>query len=157
MFAIRLVFQSLAMYIVPKTIHGSVQCIGAIEELLGRRARSKFDRIPWMQISVGVLLLFAWQIVLIRVSYQAVLDEPLLPENEEQSTNVHVQEKAVERKAEEADKTISWGRVLGRLVVPGFIFIFLTIWGIRIALMAINPKPLMVENDAAPSDTSNLG
>jgi hypothetical protein len=84
-----------AMFIVPTLMHRIVQSLDDVYELLGRRARSPYEpAIPYTSVFIATVLLLGWHVWLGRLSYKTV----------------------VEGSGEKG--RVSWGRVLGRIVVP---------------------------------------
>jgi len=87
-----------AIFIVAAAVHRIVQSIDAVYELMGRRARSPYaSSSPWMSVMVAIVLLTAWHVWLGRLSYKAILKDESDVSNQRRS---------------------SWGRILGRIVVP---------------------------------------
>jgi hypothetical protein len=85
------------MYIVPTLIHSTVQSLDEVYELLGRRARSPY---ALSSILIASVLLVAWHVWIGRLSYKTVVE------------------------GSKRGSGVSWGRVLGRVVVPVVLVVF---------------------------------
>jgi membrane protease YdiL (CAAX protease family) len=85
-----------SLYIVPTLIHTAVRALDALYELQGRRSRSPYTLSTILAASA---LLVAWHVWVGRLSYKTI----------------------VEGKRRGG---VSWGRVLGRVIVPGILIIF---------------------------------
>jgi hypothetical protein len=87
-----------AMFIVPTGIHRAVQGVDEVYELVGRRARSPYgSSSSWMSVIAAAILLMGWHVWLGRLSYKAIMED---------ESEVSKQRRS------------SWGRILGRIVVP---------------------------------------
>jgi hypothetical protein len=87
---------TLALYIVPTLIHTAVRSLDALYELLGRRSSSPYTLSVILAASA---LLVAWHVWVGRLSYKTVVKG--------------------KRRSD-----VSWGRVLGRVIVPGALVVF---------------------------------
>jgi membrane protease YdiL (CAAX protease family) len=85
-----------SLYIVPTLIHTAVRALDSLYEILGRRSRSPYTLSTILAASA---LLVAWHVWVGRLSYKTI----------------------VEGKRRGG---VSWGRVLGRVIVPGVLVIF---------------------------------
>jgi hypothetical protein len=118
-----------AMFIVPTGFHRIVQSVDEVYELLGRRARSPYaPQPPLMSIVVATMLLAGWHIWLGRLSYKAIM------EDEDDKTRDSKQSQT------------SWGRILGRIVIP----LVLLSFGLHFVYMlfdkSANPAPFVTPN-----------
>lgn len=90
------------MLIVPALIHRIVRSLDDVYELLGRRARSPYEPVvPWTSLFIATVLLVGWHVWLGRLSYKTVVE------------------------GSGGKGRVSWGRVLGRIVVP---ILLLLLW-----------------------------
>jgi len=90
------------MLFVPALMHRIVQSLDNVYELLGRRARSPYEPVvPWTSLFIATFLLLGWHVWLGRLSYKTVVE------------------------GSGGKGKVSWGRVLGRIVVP---FLLLSLW-----------------------------
>jgi hypothetical protein len=124
-----------AMLIVPATIHQGTRSLNELYELLGRRARSPYTSFTWFSIFLAVALMLGWHIWLCRLSCHTIL-EPL-----------SIRPKGDEATAyEEAKRRISWGRVLGRVVVPFLLLVLGMQFAWEIGRGVVKPKEMVVGN-----------
>lgn len=115
-----------AMFIVPTFIHRVVQSFDDVYELLGRRARSPYSpAIPWTSVIISFVLLAGWHFWLGRLSYKTIIES-----NEDAGSK----------------RRVSWGRVLGRIVMP----LFLLSFGLQFAYLLFEritkPAPIVIGN-----------
>ena len=98
-----LVALTIALYILPTFIQHIAHSLSALSALTGRRARTAFEDIPASSVVVGVAVLAVWHGVLAGLSYYSV-----------------------------RRRDGSWGRVLGRVVVPGVLLggLMVRVWGV---------------------------
>jgi hypothetical protein len=118
-----------AMFIVPTGIHRIVQSVDEVHELLGRRARSPYaPQLPMMSVLVATMLLAGWHIWVGRLSYKAIM------EDEDDKARASKQGQS------------SWGRILGRIVIP----LVLLSFGVHFVYMLFdkfaNPAPFVTPN-----------
>ncbi|KAH8723656.1 hypothetical protein GQ44DRAFT_620017 [Phaeosphaeriaceae sp. PMI808] len=105
---IEVVVLAATMFIVSTSIHFAVQSLDSVYKALDRRARSPFTSSnPWTSIVIASVLLVGWHACLGRMSYRAVM--------EDSSEGL---DSSVKKPHEGGSKGVSWGRVLGRIVVP---------------------------------------
>jgi hypothetical protein len=84
-----------ALYIVPTLMHHAVTSLDSVYEVLGRRTRSPYTL---SSVFFASVLLVGWHVWLGRLSYKTVVEG---------------------RKVGQ----VSWGRILGRVVVPGLVLV----------------------------------
>jgi hypothetical protein len=114
-----------AMFIVPTLIHQGVKSLDDVYELLGRRARSPYEpAIPWTSVVVAISILVVWHVWLGRMSYKTV----------------------VEGKRDGGMDGISWGRVLGRIVIPFLLVVFGVQFAHQLFVRVTSPAPLVKGN-----------
>ncbi|KAH7071975.1 hypothetical protein BKA63DRAFT_378580, partial [Paraphoma chrysanthemicola] len=91
-----------SMFVLPAGIHYIVQVFDETYEIVGRRARSPYD-VPFSGVSIAIagLISLAWHLWLGRLSYSAIVEEQRDAGNGDAKT-----------------RKISWGRILGRIVIP---------------------------------------
>jgi hypothetical protein len=102
---LKFILLTASLYIVPTLIHTAVRSLDTLHEVRGRRARAPYTL---SSILVASALLVGWHVVLGRLSYKTIIEG-------------------------KKKGSVSWGRVLGRVVVPGVLVIFGVIFGGEIA------------------------
>jgi hypothetical protein len=102
---LKFILLTASLYIVPTLIHTAVRSLDTLHEVLGRRARAPYTL---SSILVASMLLVGWHVVLGRLSYKTIIEG-------------------------KKKGSVSWGRVLGRVVVPGMLVVFGVIFGGEIA------------------------
>ncbi|KAF2800984.1 hypothetical protein K505DRAFT_355234 [Melanomma pulvis-pyrius CBS 109.77] len=122
---LKLVVQAGAFVFASKFIHQLVQCLDEIYDATGRRSRSKFEKVQWGRVVLGVLLLAGWQVWLARLSGMVVVEEG--------RGGGQGDDRGLEKQREEFTTGVSWGRILGRILVPAFLVCSAAIWFIRLA------------------------
>lgn len=96
--AIDLILLTTLLYTIPTALHQCVTSIDAIYTLLSRQAHSPYaPAVSWTEACLAGGILLVWHVVLGRLGYIAI--------NEGKGTGV------------------SWGRVLGRIVIPGLLLV----------------------------------
>ncbi|KAH7084272.1 hypothetical protein FB567DRAFT_78585 [Paraphoma chrysanthemicola] len=91
-----------SMFVLPAGVHYIVQVFDETYEIVGRRARSPYDAsLSGISIAIAGLLSLAWHLWLGRLSYTAIMEEQRVVSNGDEQT-----------------RKISWGRILGRIVIP---------------------------------------
>jgi hypothetical protein len=139
--SLELVAFAAAMLIVPATIHQGVRSLDELYELLERRARSPYIRVSWIGVVVAVVLMLGWHVWLGRLGYRTILESTFEKLEGQQSTVSNEAERA--RRREEA---VSWGRVLGRIVVPFLLLLHGLQFAWKIGQGLVTPKSLVVGN-----------
>jgi hypothetical protein len=99
---LELLLLTAAFYILPTFLHHIVQSIDDLYDILGRTARSPYTAVSGVSVGVGILVVLGWHVWLGRLGYKAMLDGG----------------------KEGVGRTGSWGRVLGRVVMPVFLVVF---------------------------------
>jgi hypothetical protein len=117
---------AVAMFIVPTFIHQVVRSFDDMYELLGRRSRSPYSpAIPWSSVIISTILLAGWHLWLGRLSYKTIV---------ESSDDAG------------SKRRVSWGRVLGRIVLP----LLLLSFGLQFAHLLFDrvtkPAPIVTGN-----------
>ncbi|KAJ4289036.1 hypothetical protein N0V90_011378 [Kalmusia sp. IMI 367209] len=128
---LELCLAALALVVVPSTIQFFVRSLDTLYEVVGRRARSTFDELAWSSLVVGGGALVAWHAVLVALSYKAII------------------EKSVERK-----KGYTWGKILGRVLVPAYLVVALVGLFSTLASRIATPIVLPRAADSAASTPS---
>lgn len=130
-----------AMFLIPTIIQQLVHSMDEVYELLGRTARSPYTSISWPSIVVAAVLLLGWHLWLGRLSYSVILEEesPVRCEDKGKSDGDEQTKKL--KKAR-----ISWGRVLGRIVIPFFLLAFAAQFAYQLQRSLASPKPLITAN-----------
>jgi hypothetical protein len=115
-----------AMFIIPMFIHQVVRSFDDVYELLGRRARSPYSpAIPWRSVFVASVLLAGWHLWLGRLSYKTIVE-----------SNGDAGGK----------KRVSWGRVLGRIVLPLLLLSFGLQFAYLLSDRVTRPAPIITAN-----------
>lgn len=122
---LKLVAQAGAFVFLSKFIHQLVQCLDEIYDATGRRSRSKFEKLQWGRVVLGVLLLAGWQVWLVRLSGMVVVEE-------EGKGRGQGDDHGPEKQGEKSKTSVSWGRILGRILIPAFLVCSGAIWSIRL-------------------------
>ena len=120
-----------AMLVIPSLIQRLVRSVDDVYELLGRRARSPYVAVSWTSIVVAVVMLLGWHLWLGRLSYRVVLED-----SGEEEIGGGVGKGA----------RISWGRVLGRVVIPLLLLVAAVHFVYEIVYRAGNPAPFVTGN-----------
>jgi hypothetical protein len=116
-----------AMFIVPTSIHRAVQSVDEVYELLGRRARSPYgSSSSWMSVIVAAVLLTGWHVWLGRLSHKAILED--------------------ESEVSKERRSSSWGRILGRIVVPLLLLSFGVHFSYQLLDKFVHPAPFITPN-----------
>jgi hypothetical protein len=126
-----------AMFIVPGLIHYGVQCIDEIYEVLGRRARSPYaPSIPIISFAIAGVLLVAWHIWLGRLSYSAIMEQGA----------GQTKQKGAQTTEKTSEKRVSWGRILGRIVIPLVLLSLAMNFSSQLIQRLANPNPWITPN-----------
>lgn len=121
---VELLLTACAMLVLPSLIQRLVRCADDVYEVVGRRARSRFEVLDRPKLAVGAGLLAAWHIVLVVLSWRAAAGDRRRGaaggggEEEERAASVRVGSKAAWQ----------WGRVLHRILVPAYLFVALAVF-----------------------------
>lgn len=151
MHSLEVIGLAAAMLVVPLTMHRAVQGFDEMYEILGRQAKSPYARFSWINFSFAFMILITWHLWLGRLAYLTVLeggaDEKRVEAREGKST-VSSSSTTFESRVNLGGKAISWGRLLGRIVIP-FLLITLGLhFGYQILWRLIaDEKPLITRND----------
>lgn len=138
---LEVVVVAAAMLLIPTVIQQFVHSVDEVYELLGRTAQSPYTAISWPSIFVAVLLLLSWHAFLGRLSYSVILEEESTKESENNGKlDEDGQGKASKKRG------ISWGRVLGRVVIPLFLLSFAAQFAYQLQRSFASPKPLVTPN-----------
>lgn len=120
---LKLLFLTLATYILPTLIHRMTLSFSCLYDLLSRRARSPFAPEPsWADIVTAGVVFLAWHVWLVRLSYFGIM--------------------------EGRKKGVSWGRVLGRIVVPGGLLLLGVGFGVEVRKRTGGEVAFVKGNDA---------
>lgn len=110
------------MFIIPRTIHTAVHCLGDVYELLGRRAASLWEIQSFSGYGalVGLAIMFVLHCLLFRVGYHVILDEDLETPN---TAGV----------GRGKNRRVTWERVLMRVIIPVFLYggLCMMVWRTR--------------------------
>jgi hypothetical protein len=116
--------QALSFIFLSKFIHYFVQCLDEIHDATGRRSRSKFEVISWGRIVFGLGMLVGWHVCIVRLS---LLSASKLEDEEDGGTMGDDGEGGAKR-----EKSISWGRILGRVLIPAFLVSSSAMWSVQL-------------------------
>ena len=135
MFGVEALALAVPMYIIPTMIQHFVHSVDEVYELLGRRARSPYKTVSWISVILATALLACWHVWLGRLSYKTMVEE----------------ESSLDFKHKGAMKGVggagtSWSRILGRIVVPLFLFAFTVQFAYHILYRYTYPAPLITAN-----------
>ncbi|KAF2025661.1 hypothetical protein EK21DRAFT_75926 [Setomelanomma holmii] len=123
---------SSAMAVLAGLIHIVVQNIDETYEIIGRRARSPYaPSNSVLSLITASLLLFVWHVWLGRLSYSAIMEQDVDESGNEKG---------------ETTRRISWGRVLGRIVVPMLLLSLGVHFAFQLAQRLITPTPFVTSN-----------
>jgi hypothetical protein len=153
-----LFFLTFLLYVLASTMHAVVQCFDVLYALLGRQARSPFvagGLLGSVGVAVSVVFVGAWSLWLGRLSYCAVFDgveEKREGEEEEEGEG----QGQGHGQGEKARKGVSWGRVLGRLVVPLFLVGSMLRFVYVVAERVAEPLPFITANTDLTHDLGRL-
>ena len=116
--------QTFSFVFLSKAVHYFVQCLDEIYDVTGRKSRSKFEGVKLGRIVLGVGLLLGWHVWIVRLSVvsTSALDEG----GKEEGARDEGDERGIR-------KRVSWGRILGRVLVPAFLVLSSTLWSIQLA------------------------
>ena len=132
------------MFLVSRTIHGIVHDFDILQEITGRRARSPFEpHVRWGRgVIVALGLLILWHEVLRRLSYRIVSKD-------------NADGNAVVKKTEQEEKRalldMSWEIVLGRVIIPGLLLVFLVLLMWRVVRYG-DTREMITANTVSPTD-----
>lgn len=125
-----------AMLILPALIHSAVQCLNDLYELLGRRARSPYTQVSWINIFLAVLLLVGAHVWLGRVTslgstseHRAVVED----------TKTNVQDGGPK-------KHVTWAEFLSRVVIPLILLVLRAQITYQVGKRLKNPNSLITKN-----------
>jgi hypothetical protein len=139
-----------SMLIIPLTMHRTVQGFDEMYEILGRRAESPYAQFSWMNISLAFLVLIGWHFWLGRLAYLTVLEGGANEEEEERRESKSADSSTSTNKSgvDSGETAISWGRLLGRIVIPLLLVTLGLHFGYQICQGLIaDQKPLITRND----------
>ncbi|KAF2245356.1 hypothetical protein BU26DRAFT_567949 [Trematosphaeria pertusa] len=145
---IELFLTSLAMILLPTLLQTLVHALSSIHDLMSRHARSPFDSTPWLQLSIGSLLLLAWHVCLIYLSYRHVSGEG----------ETHSWARDVEDcTAWPRWKNIVLGGILHCVLVPAYLLCCLGVSALRLkARLDARDAPMMPAHAAVLDEVDGL-
>jgi hypothetical protein len=147
-----------AMLLIPLTMHRAVQGLDEMYEILGRQAKSPYAHLSWVNIVFAFVVLVAWHVWLARLTYLTVLDGGPAGDEDEAATKGKREsgstasststEKSSSSSIKSENKTVSWGRVLGRVVIP-FLLVTLGLhFGYHVCRQLVaDTRPFITRND----------
>jgi hypothetical protein len=132
-----------AMLFVPFTMHRVVQGVDEVYELLGRRSQSPYVTVSWTSIAIAVFMLLGWHIWLGRLGYKAIQETASVAMDDTTTTPA---ERAVPHERMSQEIRVSWGRILGRLVIPCLLVTLGSHFIFQIFIRIKDPRPTMTLN-----------
>ncbi|KAF1945184.1 hypothetical protein EJ02DRAFT_339087 [Clathrospora elynae] len=133
---------ALAMLVLPATIHRIIQSLDGAYDILGRTARSPHTTVPWISIVIAAVVLLGWHVWLVRLSYMTIVEDTAGPK-EDSGTYQTDGSEDMRRKPEEG---VSWGRVLGRIVIPSLLLVLGVQFTYQLLHRTVHPKELVTSN-----------
>jgi hypothetical protein len=125
--ALEITALAATMFIVPTFMHKGVTALDDVYELLGRRARSPYEvDVPWSSVVIAMVCMAGWHVWLGRLSYKTVV--------ESSSDGL------------EGKGRISWGRVLGRVIIPLLLVVFGVQFAVQVVGRVVRPALLVKGN-----------
>lgn len=125
---------TLAFYIIPLTIHKTVQSVDTLYDLLDRRARSPYEApISFASMLIAGGLIMGWHVCLAVLGYVAVDDED-------------GQGERGKRKGSGEGVGWNWDRILGKVVIPFGLLVLGIQFGWEIIGKFMEPGDLAVGN-----------
>jgi hypothetical protein len=142
---------ALAIFVLPRTIHTIVRCFDDLNEMMGRRAKSPFEGQALCRggVVVALGLLVGWHCVLGRLSYRAIVEE-----DEDGDGGVSKVGKEIDEEKVRKGKGVTWGRVLGRIIIPGLlggllmVLVWMSGWRMNIGRPLVTANTVDLEDDA---------
>jgi len=117
---VKLLVQACAFFLVSKSIHSLVHSLDAVYDTVGRRSRTKFERVEWGRLVLGVTLLVGWHVLLVKLSIL--------------SSDFSVGKEVLDEEERVGKSTkLSWGRLLGRVVIPAVLILAGAGFAVRLA------------------------
>lgn len=142
---LKIFLMAIVMFLVPRTIHSIVHNFDILQEITGRRARSPFELyVRWgRSVIVALGLLVTWHEVLRRLSYRIV--------SKDNGGDAFVK---TGREEKRGLLNVSWGTVLGRVIIPGMLLGFLVplVW--RVVKYG-DMRELVAMNTVDPADDTS--
>ncbi|KAF2708661.1 hypothetical protein K504DRAFT_352932, partial [Pleomassaria siparia CBS 279.74] len=126
--------------------HQLVRCFDSVYDATSRRSRTEFEAVPWGRLAVGAVLLVSWHVWLARLSHVAIVEARVRGEAERGGRGGQV----LESRADE-EKSVSWGRILGRVLVPLFLACSGVVWSVK-----LTARLLLLFNGVIPTREKGL-
>ncbi|EOA86234.1 uncharacterized protein SETTUDRAFT_169334 [Exserohilum turcica Et28A] len=147
MHSLEVVGLAAAMLVIPLTMHRAVQGFDDMYEMVGRRSKSPYARMSWVNIMFAAIIMVGWHLWLGRLTYLTVL-EGGEDDQEHSDADADASSSTDRRSANLETRAISWGRLLGRLFIPLLLGALGLHFGYRLLLRAtVDPRPLITRND----------
>ncbi|EUC46307.1 hypothetical protein COCMIDRAFT_93202 [Bipolaris oryzae ATCC 44560] len=150
MHSLEIVGLSTAMLIIPLSMHRAVQGFDEMYDILGRRAKSPYARLSWVNIALAFVVLVGWHMWLGRLTYLTVLESNIDEEkDEERNDEITALTSSAEKSNTGSGKgEISWGRILGRILIPLLLVTLGLHFGYQVCRQLItDTRPLITRND----------
>lgn len=122
---------ALALFLVPACIQHFVRALDTLYEVVGRRARTSLDEVGWWRVGVGGGVLAAWHVVLIALSLKAIAGHG--------------------QSGKRGGRQGAWSRVLGRVVVPGYLVVALAAFVYALTTRLAAPRAVPMDASAQAS------
>ncbi|CAE7026783.1 hypothetical protein PTNB73_01696 [Pyrenophora teres f. teres] len=156
MLSLEILALAAAMLLVPTLIHQAVCVLDVVYEHLGRRARSPWETGTWLSITIGIVGLTVWHLLLARLSWGVVLERD---KKTTTTTTEGERRKARNEKfnpdntnSVEKAETISWGRLLSRIVIPALLLVLGSHFVYALMCRVWVPRPLVTRNEVDMMD-----
>ncbi|KAH9871001.1 hypothetical protein J1614_006575 [Plenodomus biglobosus] len=133
--SVEVVALAAAMLVVPWMVHSIMLCFSEMYEFLGRRATSPYSTNSWASVLIALVLMIGWVGVLGRLCYSVDLEEK--GKTTQRSTGVV---------GEKEQRGVSWGRILGRIVIPLLLIVLTGHFALEFARRVSNPMPIITAN-----------
>ncbi|KAF2870537.1 hypothetical protein BDV95DRAFT_574059 [Massariosphaeria phaeospora] len=143
------VIHMLAFSVIPLFVHGAVLLINDTQDILSRRARSRFSTTSYATIISGIVLVAVWHAVLGWLYWKR--DANLLAAQEEIG-NAEVEVRGKENaKLASKERSLLW--MLRRWSVPLYLGAMIVLWGLRVALRLGKPVLMVGKGNAEEMGT----
>ncbi|EMD62330.1 hypothetical protein COCSADRAFT_172804 [Bipolaris sorokiniana ND90Pr] len=141
---------STAMLIIPLIMHRVVQGFDEMYDILGRRAKSPYAQLSWVNIAFAFVMLVGWHLWLGRLTYLTVLESDVDEEKDDgRKDEITALSSSAERSKNGSGKGgISWSRILGRILIPLLLVTLGLHFGYQVCRQLIaDTRPLITRND----------
>ena len=157
MLCLEILALAAAMLLVPTLMHQAVCALDDVYDQLGRRARSPWEKGKWLGVILGVAGLSVWHMWLGRLSWGVVLEGAKNKTTDvgrikgQRGMNENVEHDGA-NDAKSKMGSISWGRVMSRIVIPLLLVILATHFTYALVCKLKDPRPLVTRNEVDMMD-----